>query len=322
MNLDFKNITLDTKTLINSYTKPWNTECSDFSFANMFIWGTDGKLQYAQKDDVLYIKLNFPGVPEYFWAPIPKKGSSFDYCSLIKNCTDYLEERELPATIRSISGPFVEMAAQANPKLFKTETPFASDYVYLSENMISLKGKKLHGKRNHINKFILTNDEFKFVPLESSMYSDCMKIYEEWSENKDDDESLSDEQKSVKLALKNLTALDLNGGCIVLNGNIEAFTVGERLTSDMQLIHIEKANPSINGLYPMINQQYAMKNCSDVTYINREEDMGIEGMRHAKRSYQPVKMIDKFIFSKQDPKTLQGLWGEDKDHLLAQASTL
>lgn len=311
MTLNFKNITLDDKDLINSYTKPWNPECSDLSFANLFIWGADGKMQYAEENNILYIKLNFLGVPEFLWAPIPKKGTSFDYRETIFQCFRYLEEKDIIPTIRSVSTPFLDMAKQACPELFFTETPIASDYVYLSENMIQLKGKKLHGKRNHINKFILTNPDFKYVPLDSSMYQDCMKIYEEWSENKDEDDSaLSDEQRSVKLALKNLTALDLNGGCISLNGNIEAFTVGERLIPTMQLIHIEKANPSINGLYPMVNQQYAMRNCQDVTYINREEDMGIEGMRHAKRSYQPVKMIDKFMITKKSPDELPRLWGE------------
>ena len=75
----FRPFTLETKELIESYTKPWQMDCSDLSFANLFIWGTEGKMQFAEKNNVLYVKLDFEGVPVYFWAPIPKKGADVDY---------------------------------------------------------------------------------------------------------------------------------------------------------------------------------------------------------------------------------------------------
>ena len=92
--------------------------------------------------------------------------------------------------------------------------------------------------------------------------------------------------------------LGLTGGAILLDGKIKAFTVGERLNDDMQLIHIEKADSEINGLFPMINQQYVLHECADVQYINREEDMGVEGMRKAKRSYYPDFMVKKYFAAK------------------------
>lgn len=298
MELDFKDITLDTKPIIESYTRDWKLECSDFSFTNLFIWGAEGKMQYAQLNDVLYIKLDFPGFPVFLWAPLPKFGKEIAYKKTVETAFDYLKEVNTPPSLRSVGEFFMDKIRRDFPQFTITETPQSEDYVYLSESLINLKGKKLHGKRNHINKFIHTHPDFKYINLDSSMYEECMALYDEWSETKDEDAiSKHNERISVSLALKNMDALGLSGGCIVLDGKIEAFTVGERLFSDMHLIHIEKANANINGLYPLINQQYAFRSCSDVTYINREEDMGIEGMRKAKQSYQPIKMIKKYMIT-------------------------
>ena len=110
------------------------------------------------------------------------------------------------------------------------------------------------------------------------------------------------------LALHHRKALNLTGGCIFVKGELVAFTLGERLSDDMQLIHIEKAKADVEGAYPMINQQYILHECQNVTLINREEDMGIEGMRKAKRSYQPIKMIEKYIVSTRDLTDEKGIW--------------
>ena len=91
----FKNFELKDKKLIESYTKPWNIGCSDLSFANLFIWGADGKMQYVIDDDVLYIKLNFKSFPEFFWPPIPKKGSKHDYRELVFRAFEYLENKNI-----------------------------------------------------------------------------------------------------------------------------------------------------------------------------------------------------------------------------------
>lgn len=312
----FNDITLDDKSLIEQFVKPWNEEigCSDLSFANMFIWGYGGKIQFAIEDDFLYIKFNFPDVPNYFWTPIPKKNTQFDYKEAVYKALSFLEENGYEPTLRSVWLPFKVMIENECNELFINDLELTHDYVYLAESLISLKGKKLHSKRNHINKFIHSNVSFKYKKLDDTMIDDCLKIYEGWILNKDtDDDSLEDERLSVKMALTNMDKLSLEGGCIYIEGKLEAFTVGERITSDMHLIHIEKANYDIKGLYPMINQQHALYECSDVLYINREEDMGLIGMRKAKRSYAPVKMTEKFIVSKKPLDEIENLWGEEKE---------
>ena len=292
----FKNFELKDKKLIESYTKPWNIGCSDLSFANLFIWGADGKMQYVIDDDVLYIKLNFKSFPEFFWPPIPKKGSKHDYRELVFRAFEYLENKNIVPVIRNIWEPFKEIIEKSCPELDIEPAEIAWDYVYSREKLATLKGKKLHGKRNHINKFMQENPDWEYKKLVPSMYEDCIAVYDGWKESKDlSEDEFANERRSVVLALTNM---EETGGAILLGGKIKAFTVGERLNDDMQLIHIEKADSEINGLFPMINQQYVLHECADVQYINREEDMGVEGMRKAKRSYYPDFMVKKYFAAK------------------------
>lgn len=292
----FRNFELEDKELIDSFTKPWKLDCSDLSFANMFIWGADGKFQFTIDDDVLYIKLNFKSVPEFFWPPIPRKNSQYDYRKLVCRAFDYLESRGVVPVIRNIWEPFKEIMERTCPCLDIEPAEIAWDYVYSREKLATLKGKKLHGKRNHINRFMEEHPDFVYKRLEPDMYAECIAVYDEWKEGKGLSETeFANERRSVVLALNNMERLGLTGGAILLDGKIKAFTIGERLTENMQLIHIEKADSEINGLFPMINQQYVLHECEGVEYINREEDMGIEGMRKAKRSYYPEYMVKKYF---------------------------
>lgn len=309
MKLDFKPITLEDKPIIEGYTKAWEMECSDLSFINLFIWGANGKMEYAQLEDVLYIKLDYDGVPVYLWTPIPRYGVDVDYKKAVYVAIDYMKEIGTEPTLRSVWAPFKEKIEQSCPELFMKPLEIAWDYVYDRESLATLRGKKLHGKRNHINKFMKNYPDFEYKKLDTTMIAECLDLYDEWSSHKDETTiEAYDEKTSVCLALKNMDALGLTGGCILLEGQIVAFTVGERLLPHMQLIHIEKANYEIEGLYPVINQQYVLHECQGVTLVNREEDMGIEGMRKAKRSYQPVKMIKKYFISTRELKDDKGVW--------------
>lgn len=310
--LCFRSVTLQDKDLIESYTKPWKLGCSDLSFANLFIWGADGKMEFAEKNNILYIKLDFEGVPVFFWAPIPKFGVKVDYRKAIYEAVAYMKEAGVEPTFRSVWAPFRDKMLEVCPEFFTMPTDIAWDYVYERESLATLRGKKLHGKRNHINKFLANYPDYEYRKLDDSCVEDCLALYEKWMSEREDTESLMDEKRSVELALHNMDALGLTGGTIYVDGVLRAFTVGERLQEDMQLIHIEKADTDIDGLFPMINQQYVLHECEDVQYINREEDMGHAGMRKAKRSYNPIFMVEKYLLSLKDLTGVKGLWGKEE----------
>ena len=313
--LIFHDITLDVKPLIDSYTKPWMLECSDLSFTNLFIWGMDGKMQYAEKDNVLFIKLHFSSVPMYLWAPIPKYGVEVDYKKAILDGIAYMKNAGVEPTYRSVWTPFRDKMLEACPELYSMPTDIAWDYVYSRESLSTLKGKKLHGKRNHINKFLSKYPDYEYKRLTPEMVEDCVALYDKWIMEKDEEtaKTLQTEKRSVLRALNNMEELGLIGGTIFIDNKLCAFTVGERLHPHMQLIHIEKGDTDYEGIFPMINQQYVLHECGDVDLINREEDMGVEGMRKAKRSYQPIKMIEKHLISLKDLTNAKGIWSNDDE---------
>jgi hypothetical protein len=121
-----------------------------------------------------------------------------------------------------------------------------------------------------------------------------MDAYFRWFEEQGNTEELDWERDSVERALRHVDDLHLDAAVISVDGKIEAFTVGERITRDMALIHIEKANYNVAGLFSVINQMFLENTFSDTIWVNREEDMGIEGLRRAKRSYKPDRMVLKY----------------------------
>lgn len=99
---------------------------------------------------------------------------------------------------------------------------------------------------------------------------------------------------AIEEALKNFIALEMQGGVILIEGEVEAFTLGELLNKDTAVVHIEKANPEIRGLYALINQQFCEQAWGKVPFINREQDLGEPGLRTAKLSYNPIRLVEKY----------------------------
>lgn len=193
----------------------------------------------------------------------------------------------------------VEPIRRASPwNIVVTEDRDNFDYVYNLKDLIHLQGRKYHSKKNHINKF-LSQYDYVYEEITPSIVRECLDFEEEWCKKKDSDNpELIAEQYAIKEALNNFEKLKLKGSVIKINGKVEAFTFGEALNDCTAVVHIEKANPDINGLYAVINQQFCLRELSGFKFINREEDMGIEGLRRAKESYHPVKLEKKYTIHK------------------------
>ncbi|MBW1802292.1 MAG: DUF2156 domain-containing protein, partial [Deltaproteobacteria bacterium] len=171
-----------------------------------------------------------------------------------------------------------------------------SDYVYLASDLIRLAGRKFHRKKNHVNRF-KKNAAYEYRPLDIELVECFLDMQEHWCQMRECTEKpdLLSEDYAIYQALTHFEDLDFRGGAIVLDSGVEAFSLGESLNPETAVIHIEKANPDITGLCAAINQIYCLNTWSDITYINREQDLGIEGLRKAKESYYPNHMVDKYI---------------------------
>jgi hypothetical protein len=170
-----------------------------------------------------------------------------------------------------------------------------SDYIYRAQDLIQLSGRKYHRKKNHLNKF-LKNVRFEYRDLDIELVECFIDMQESWCRLKDciDKPELLSEDYAVHVALKYFEELEYKGGAIQIDSRIEAFALGEGLNPDTAVIHIEKANPDIPGLYTAINQLFCEHAWHDMEYINREQDLGVEGLRSAKESYYPHHMVNKY----------------------------
>lgn len=178
-----------------------------------------------------------------------------------------------------------------------TEDRDYADYIYLRSDLSTLKGKKFQAKRNHINRFRNTYPDYEYTPITPDRIQECLDLEAEWCKvnNCDQQEGTGNERRALIYALHNFEALGLTGGILHVNGKIVAFTFGMPINHETFGVHVEKADTSIEGAYAMINYEFANRIPEQYIYINREEDLGLEGLRKAKLSYQPVTILEKYM---------------------------
>jgi hypothetical protein len=169
------------------------------------------------------------------------------------------------------------------------------DTIFRSNDLIHLSGRKYHRKKNHLNNF-LKNIQFEYRNLDMELVECFLDMQDHWCRLKECAEKpeLLQEDYAIYQALIHFEELGFTGGAIQIDSRVEAFSLGERLNPNTAVIHVEKANPDITGLYGAINQVFCSRAWSGIEYINREQDMGIEGLRKAKKSYYPHHMINKY----------------------------
>ena len=170
------------------------------------------------------------------------------------------------------------------------------DYIYRSEDLISLAGRKLHGKRNHLAQFNRSY-QWTYEDVTRDNFRDCLEVAHAWclKNGSCGEDGRSEENCAVASSLHNFEALHMKGGLIRIDGKPVAFSIGEEVNPRCFVVHFEKALDGYNGLYPAINREFAARALSGYEYINREEDMGIEGLRKAKLSYYPAILLEKYM---------------------------
>jgi hypothetical protein len=290
--LEFKTLTLEDKKLFDFYIKPYKFLTSEYSFTSLFIWRKGLDIQYTVYKDTLIIKkYDFDG-KSHFMQPIGYKSEDLE--EIVQTLEKYKRIQKMDYLFKDAETPFIEeLRSLYADKLIILEDRDNFDYLYESEKLTSLSGKKLHGKKNHFNNFI-KNNEYRVESLTDETVQDCIKTAREWCNKSDCKGYLLYESKAIEELLKNKASLDFQGMLVYVNDKLSAFTIGEKVNEDMAIIHIEKADTTINGLYAFINKSFVETYFSAVSLINREQDLGIEGLRKSKLSYHPIKLEPKY----------------------------
>ena len=269
-----------------------NVGC-EYCFGTLFIWKNVYKTQIAYSGDMLVAKY------------ITQDG--VNYCCPTGD-GDLKQMTQLIIDDARKEGNRVVIAGCSLDEKNKLETLFPGkftfsaddsrfDYIYKSSDLANLAGRKYHGKRNHISAFIKNNPDWTFEEINPANIGQCAAMNERWlilNEYKDE-EAISAEHNALNLALAHFDELGLYGGLIRAGREVVAFSFGEKLKENMFCTHFEKAYSSVQGAYPIINREMAIRLCDDYEFINREEDTGSEGLRRAKRSYHPEIWLEKYI---------------------------
>lgn len=291
--IQFKRAELEDKEIISRYFTLYTSRSCERTFANVYLWSR----QYPVKWAVVENTLVFKSEDEEHLAFAYPVGDPGDVRRAIEWLTEYFKDRGMPFRMYNLTPDNFAQLEEWYPGRFQIEYDRDSaDYVYESEKLATLSGKKLHSKRNHINKFkALYGGRWSYEAITAGNVEECFQMALKWRDQNgcEDDADKRGEICVTMNALRLFEELELTGGILKIDGEVVAFTIGEPICPDTFVVHIEKAFADVEGAYPMINQQFVEHECKDYLYVNREEDTGAEGLRKAKLSYRPVFMVEK-----------------------------
>ncbi len=290
----FKDIEIDCKNILDKYFDLVDYEACEYCFTTLYMWKDLYNTKYYVEEDFAIVAGEYEN-KGFIILPLAKKenmNKAFDF--IIKN----FEKQHKQIHLKAINKEVVEYLQSVYGDRFEyIEERNNFDYIYDGESLRTLAGRKNQKKRNHLNSFVKEyGDRVEYKKLEEADFDECINLLKEWSKDKEESIELDSEFKAIKRIFKNYEKLKetLKISGIYIDSKLEAFSIGEMLNDNMAVIHVEKANADIRGLYPYINQQFLLNEFSDVEFVNREEDLGIEGLRKAKLSYHPVKFAEKY----------------------------
>ncbi len=292
---DFKPIEINDRDVFAEFLSADPPVTSELSFTNLFMWRHRYRPMWRVREDCLLIVLEPEEGPPFGLQPI---GGGNKAVALDLLCADLRNMSSDSKVCRADRG-FVREHVDSEKYLIEQDRD-NSDYVYLTENLIGLPGKRYHGKKNHVNRFV-KNHEFEYKAFDEDLVKGVLDLQEAWCQLRECtlNPGLFQEGIAIHEAVSHFPNLGFRGGAISIDSRVEAFSFGEMLNPETAVVHIEKANPAIPGLYAAINQIFCANTWSHVKYINREQDLGVEGLRKAKLSYHPDHLLDKFtIMSK------------------------
>lgn len=279
---------------INSCIAVSGTMASDASFANIYLLRNKYSTKISRYKDFIIRKYSGKGARCGYTFPLGKGDVAKALAEIEKDAKECGERLQFAFVTEEQK----EVLENAMPARFCYSSDAGdSDYIYLRSELASLSGKAFHKKKNHFSKFVRTYPDYKYYEIGACNIYDAQKVADAWyyEHLQDEDASQLAEYKAIKEALENFEELGLIGGIIYVNGSPCAMTIASKINENTVDVHFEKAvgEYALNGGYAAINKLFSEK-LDGVTWLNREEDIGIEGLRKAKLSYRPKIMLKKY----------------------------
>ncbi len=287
--IDFHPITVADLDMVRSHV--WSTNCRncDLNFTNLIGWKFLYETEVALWQNFLLFRFKSEGRNAYL-APV----GNDDWREVLAAMVDDAERKGEPFLMLGVCENALARLNATMPGRFHAEADRRfSDYIYRRDTLAALAGKKLQPKRNHINKFQTLYPDHEYRPLTPQDFSECLALEEKWRKAKDNGSESTFERRFIETSFSQWAHLDSSGGTLRVGGRLVAFTFGAPINRDTFGICIEKADTDYEGAFPFINREFVRHLPEQFAYINREEDLGIEGLRRAKLSYQPEVVLHK-----------------------------
>ena len=300
-------IDFESREKLEEYLKGYNYKTSGLSFSALYMWRDINRFCWQQIGDYMcisglsHLELDQGKLEAFLFPPLSKTGT-YDTEKLretILAAKEIFEKKGYAFSLRLVPFSLLEQIKKAFPKEFSFVDDRPNyDYLYLKQDLIELKGKDYHSKKNHLNYF-QRNYKYDYVELKAEMADDVMDFISRFNSEKNLPPNemvlLKNEEEAMRDVFGNIEKAKYYGGAIIIDGQIEAVTVGGLLGKDTITVHIEKANKKIRGLYQAINNEFCKAVPENIRFMNREEDMGILALRKAKFSYKPIELVEKYI---------------------------
>lgn len=296
--IDFQKPQLSDKAWVDELLRKADYRGCDYNFTNLYAWSDAYDQRIARVGGFLVTHLCGSLGCSYMFP-----AGSGDMAPVIQAMEEDAAGRGKPLRMVCLTARQMEELDRLFPGQFTYQADRNGfDYLYDIEKLCELGGKKLHAKRNHINRFIENNPDWVYEEITADTLPECMRMDREWyrramiREGLEEEPDLGDEGRALRRAMDHYHELGLEGGLIRVYGEVVAFTMGDMLCSDTFDVHFEKAYGELQGAYAMINREFARQvraRHPNVKYLNREDDMGVEGLRKAKESYYPDLMVEK-----------------------------
>jgi len=293
--IDFKTIEIQDRPIFQKYILQNNCATCDWTFVDLFCWQHYYKMMWAEVNHWLVIRCRINGERRIGYMVLPESHQQH-YSEIVPLLAQETEGQGHLLLLTNLKESECARLHEHLPDRFICdENRDWEDYVYNLSDLQELKGRKYAPKRNHVHKFV-ANYAYRYETLTPALFDDCIRLENEWrSKHSGNVDDLSAEQQAIRLAFEHYEDLELFGGVLYVNDEIIAFTYGSELNSNTFCTHIEKADIDYDGVFPMINYLFAQHLPSKYTYINREEDMGMDGLRKSKLSYFPARMEKKIV---------------------------
>lgn len=257
-------------------------------------------MQYAVSDGAVFLRF-LPADTQVYpcgdYLYLPPLAPVSEIANAVRALEQYCKDNELPLTFIALPQEYIDVMDTQGYEI--SDNRDYDEYLYAPDDLMNLPGKKYHSKRNFVKRFVNAYEgRYEFRSFDCSDCEGLMQLYSLWSKGKEDEKTVKEEIKLLRLGVEFVKTGRAFADVMTVDGKVTGFALGEVIASGVAIVHIEKGDTAYEGIYPALNQMFSLKHFSQVRYVNRQEDLGIEGLRKAKESYKPVKMVRKYVARK------------------------